>query len=345
MARVRFGVTNGILDEKNFDRLKGHLQGQGHEVVSAHVSYAGKFDYDVLIVGQDWHHSTRPIVNKANSLGRKTILVQSEGLFVERAKWYHSAAPVCKAACVWGKIHEDTFRERGYKGNIYVCGPPRYDRYYGFTPQIDKNLCYQKLGIPAHKSLVTFATQYFDGTQGPTKYLNEGQRGMTIAMSRLAGSDDLAPIIKMHPQEVLGATGFDRVQVAKQTHPAAKVIDVEPHSELIEIGTLIYHSSVWVAYTSSTIFEAALLGTPAISVNFVRDSTGNLWPLPIDYPSWGLATYASTSAELIAAIGKLKGTRNTVGVDNEFIRQFLTHGVDGQNTGRVAAALRQEIPA
>ena len=327
---------NGRLDTDNFDRIVPILRKQGHVCHVGGADHRGSMGkYDALIVGEDWDKINGTRVAEAKNSGLKTVLLQSEGLFTDRSKWYRGKVPVCDGVATWGSVHEEIFRDRGYKGLIDICGPARYDIYYNFKPSVDKASIAKTIGISANKSILTFMTQIFD--IGDTKKLHRIQKTITEMFARLASIPSAHAVIKIHPQEIDGAkTKWTRTGIAKAANPKCMVIDPGGHDFSVYTPDLIYHSAIIVSYTSSTLFEASMLGTPAVCVS----PTGE--ELTPNHKKLGTAEIVFDEKGLIGFVNDNINTR--VRQDNTpFLRKFLPGEIDGQNTKRCIDLINKVI--
>ena len=340
--RLMFLYVNGRLDTDNFFAVMALLREKGHvcEMVDYKHSRENLEKFDAVCVGHDWSKFTRPIIREANRIGRKTFLIQSEGLFVVRNEWYRKQRPLCQYVATWGPIHEEIFRQRGYKGEIEICGPPRYDKYHCFKPSITKAKCFNLIGVPTSNKIVVFMSQFFD--QGPVAKLHHAQKKLTAAVARLASLKNITPVIKIHPQERDGQkTGFSRVKVAAQANKKCVVIDPKGHQHTLEVEDLIYYSSAVISYTSSTLFESTLLGVPAASVNFVKNGDA-FWPIPLNHEDLGTATLLHYESELREFVTHLEHYKLDIN-EAEFVKKFLPGKIDGLNTTRCVDFIHERL--
>ena len=337
--RIAFIQIHERLDKDNMIPVAKGLRELGHlpEVLD-YDEWETLDDYGAVVLGHDWSDLSRPVIELANKLRKKSFLLHHEGLYTVEDEWYRGEVPLTDYICAWGPIHEKIFRKRGYKGIIEVTGPPRYDRYHNFKPSITREECYDRLCIfDPSKHLVVFATQFFE--QGDVDKLHEAQRQMTEMIARLGMMEKIVPIIKIHPSETDGLQcGFNREELAKSINK--DIIILGPafkEKDLISVEDLIYHAGAWFAYQSSTLFEANFLGTPAACVDLTPE-----FKHPIDHSELGTAVKISNEAELVKWVDNQAGWKQKSNT-NEFTRQFLPGSIDGQNTNRCIGFIHDRL--
>ncbi|WP_072389306.1 methyltransferase domain-containing protein [Hyphomicrobium sp. CS1BSMeth3] len=322
-------VVNGILDLKNFYPLSLELMAK-HSIFVDIVGFrpaltSAASQYDGLIVGSDWNQNAE-LVRAFKVAGKTTVLLQSEGMFVEAKKWYVGKAPLTDLACLWGPEHADIFMGRGYNGAMVVTGPPRFDTYYNFRPAMARDKVYETLGLrDPSKPFILYLGQYF-----PKHEFGSALLQSQIQLTRFAGdsSADYYAIVKSHPQEapksyfsrseVLGPNKSDHVLVA----------DRGSHTEAIEISTLLHFSSGVVTFSSTAAIEAMLLGRPAAVFEGGLSSplsNGQIARLP---------TVASQS-ELLQVMN--------AGVDTRAFQNFISRFLPGAITGQYASIAASAI--
>ncbi len=323
-------AINGILDLKNFYPLSIELRtkhGIWVDVIGHKPGLeAIERSYDGLIVGSDWNQNA-PIVDAFNKSGKPTILVQSEGMFIDEALWYVGTTPRCLLSCVWGPEHEAIFRKRGYKGKIIVSGPPRFDTYYNFRPVMTKGDVYKTLGLAdLSKPYILYVGQFFHIAE-----FGEALYNQQVELTKFAAQTGASfyGIIKSHPQET-PANFFSRESVIEQQgQDHIKIIDQSGHSEAVEISTLIYYSKCVVTFSSTAAIEAIHLDIPAaIYCSILQSplSDGRLASLPS----------ISTQEELARVISSISKKDALT----EFTSRFLPGSITGKFTSSTAQAIK-----
>ncbi|MCA3351576.1 MAG: hypothetical protein INF97_13360 [Roseomonas sp.] len=321
--------VNGILDAKNFLPLAIELRTR-HRIILDVMDFGSFTDelvgrYDGLVVGSDWNQN-RKIVEKFLSLGKRTVLVQSEGMFIDPAKWYIGKPPITGLACLWGNVHAELFRARGYHGEIAVTGPPRFDIYHRFISRFSRSEIFERLGIYRDaRPYVLFLGQFFPkGEFGPA--LMGIQKQMTEFACRTPSS--FRVLIKCHPQETQ-AGYFSRADIVKAAGTDhVTVVDNGGHTELIEITNLISEAELVVSYSSTASIEAALLGRPSAIFDDTHESplaNGTIAQLPVVKTPTEVRDLALAPVDAYAV--------------QNFIQRFLPGGINGDFTEKTAAAI------
>lgn len=320
---------NGLLDLKNFYPLALETVSKhsvGVDVVQFRTTLANLVDsYDGLIVGSDWNQNGM-LVDAFKEAGKRTILLQSEGMFLEEDKWYAGKAPRTDLACVWGPEHARIFRSRGYDGRIVVAGPPRFDLYNNFKPVLTREQVYAKFGLEASsKPFILYLGQFF-----PKHEFGQGLYDTQIALTKFAAQtpQSFYALIKCHPQEA-ASLYFSRADLIAENKPATvRVVDRGGHTEAVDVSTLIYHSAAVVTYSSTAAIEAMFLGRPAGI--FQTDQ-----PSPL-----GNGKFASlpvlTSPEDVVALA-------TRPVDMSTCQSFIDRFLPGQFTGSFTSSAASAI--
>ena len=276
---------NGILDLKNFYPLALELTKKYHFTVDIMTHMSGLENlvpiYDGLIVGTDWNENSALVLAFKNA-GKKTVLLQSEGMFIDENAWYLGKSPLTDAACVWGLEHAQIFRKRGYRGNVFVSGPPRFDSYYNFKPQMSREDVYHALGLEdLSKPYLLYLGQFF-----PKDEFGEALFNQQIELTQFAGKtpSQYYGLIKAHPQETPERT-FSRLDILGPSRQSnIRLIDSGRHTETIDISTLLYYAELSITFSSTAAVEAMLISKPAaIYCGTVESplSNGQIATLPV----------------------------------------------------------------
>lgn len=322
-------VINGLLDLKNFYPVALELTGRYSmpvDVLEYRPDRAGlASEYDALIVGSDWN-ANGAIVEAFRAAGKPTILLQSEGMFIEATQWYGGIVPVTDLACLWGPEHERIFAARGYRGQAVVTGPPRFDIYHQFRPGLDRTALYARLGLEDEaRDYVLFLGQFF-----PIDEFGEALFQSQIALTEYACRTPAShyALIKCHPQE-LAARFFSRAEIAaRDGHAGVRVVDRGVHTEKVDPSTLIHHAAAIVTFSSTGAFEALMLGRPAAVFEGGVASPlcdGRIASLP-----------SVTSPEDLL---DLAGRPPDASAAGQFLARFLPGPADGSYTAKAADAI------
>ena len=313
-------AINGLLDLKNFYPLALALKAK-HGIDMDIMAYAPDLQdlaprYNGLVVGSDWNQNAA-LVQHFNAKKKKTILCQSEGLFVDPDQWYIGKAPITRAACLWGPVHEEIFRARGYTGNTVVCGPPRFDLYWRFRPTVSKRDIYKAFGMEDKgRPYIVVLCQHF-----PAQEFGEDLHQTQVDLMRLA--PNLMPkgyvIVKAHPQEPAADFAARRALLGATLPAHLRIADSGAHSEQVDISSLISYADGVVTFSSTAALEAMMLGRPA-AIHAGGSSSplanGAIASLPV------FTDQDSLSA--ILASGSHESTYR------DFVQKFLPGAIDGK---------------
>lgn len=320
---------NGILDTKNMHPVSNELLA-AHSINLDVMAYRKNLIestslYHGLVVGSDWN-ANAALVESFKKAGKKTILLQSEGMFLNQDHWYRGRAPATHLACVWGPIHREIFISRGYSGECAVTGPPRFDLYSDFKPSVSREELYSILGLPdLSKGYVLFLCQFFPSHEWGEELLVEQLQFTRFAASPVQGHYSL---IKIHPQEPAESFTKKRDLIVGAGNADAIVIGHGSHSEPVDVSTLVYHSSGVISYSSTVLFEAALLGKPiAIFFDHVSSplSDGRLASLP----------RVGSASDVISLLRHPPAAEAL----ERFLGVFVPKRIDGQFTRRAASTI------
>ena len=373
MGGFLFVYTNGKVDELNFDRVRAGLCDCGYRADLMNLCLDGienlpggpndmhwstlfdpdsadtrrrdamlrehlaETDPDALVVCQDWHPLSRQPVAVARDMRIPTACVLGEGFFINESEYYWAEPPVSDFMLVWGELHRDLFLRRGYpEDRLRITGPPRMDHYASFDPPCERAHFLRAIGCDPNTDpkVVTFATQPF-GDQGEVETLNAAKLQSLNLLAQIARELGFLLVVKVHPLENGENSCVDYARFQRRNDDCVRVTNLGPHQETVDIHSMIYHSQVWCAYSSSTLLEAALVRTPAIELNL----TG--LPSVTTLGENGVCGYAADKEQLRDALARaLAG--EPVGTQTGLLwalhRWFPGH-FDGLSTERVVQTL------
>jgi len=320
---------NGILDLKNMLLLSKTLLARHSINLDVSVYRSDLADaathYDGLIVGSDWNANSE-LVSAFKAKGKATILVQSEGLFVDPDHWYMGKAPQTDLACLWGPIHKTIFLQRGYAGTGIVTGPPRFDIYHKFQPEFTKEECYDLLGLSnLNRPFVLFLCQHFPKNEWGDIIAQNQMDFTRFATNR---SENYTPVLKIHPQESPEYFTERLQNIPSDANDYMVVTGNGSSSEPIDIDSLLYYSAGAVSFSSTALFEALLLKRPA------GVYTGNIRS-PLEDGRISKLQVVNNLKDVDELIAGSVDVKNLSG----FIGGFVPSIIDGKNTARCAYAI------
>lgn len=219
----------------------------------------------------DWTPVTHVVANVCEELGVPKILIPHESVFVDRDKYYwdptaKASIPVADVILGWGKLQQDIFLERGYPADRFkVVGAPKFDPYVNYRPYLSREQFCGLYGLDPSRKLILFATQPLD-SQLDTRVARKSQRQAVDDLFSYAQAHDCQVMVRLPPSkdDVLGADLRRRLSKS----PLGAVDDANCY--LVGPEEAIFHADVVSSINSTMLFEAALLGRPALSMKYVE---------------------------------------------------------------------------
>ncbi len=288
-----------------------------------------------VLFSMDWHPSMRQLVFACKEVGMPTVLIPHEGMFADQHRYYQDIVsgvdcPLCDMVLAWGDQQARIFAERGYpKERIIVTGAPKFDAYHGFQPRLTPEEFARLYGWKQPRPLVVFACQPLD-SQHQTYLARSRQEAAIRDLVEYCRGREAQLLIREPPNgdDVLSKC---RVWLKKQAHVR---LDRSP-SYLTCPEETLSHARVLCSINSTMLFEAALLGTPAISTMYVEFAS--------TWERLGGAV-ARDCARLIQLLDRaLAGDAEPleVGPGSTFAREYSIGAFDGQATARIRSKLSQ----
>lgn len=224
-----------------------------------------------IIFTFDWTPITHIIANACEELEIRRILVPHEAVFVDRDKYYwdpttKAAIPAADLVLGWGGMQQEIFVERGYPADrFHVVGAPKFDAYSNYQPALTREQFCGLYGLRADRKLILFATQPLD-SQLDTRTARDSQRAAIADLLAYAEANDCQLMVRLPPSkdDVLG--GVLRRLITRS--PIGAVDDAQCY--LVAPEEAVYHANVVSSVNSTMLFEAILLGRPALSMKYVE---------------------------------------------------------------------------
>lgn len=224
-----------------------------------------------IIFTFDWTPVTHVIANVCEELQIPKILIPHESVFVDRTKYYwdptaKASLPVADVVLGWGRLQQEIFLERGFPAKCFkAVGAPKFDPYVDYQPFLTREQFCNLYGLNPDRKLILFATQPLD-SQLDTRLARKSQREAIADLFAYAQANDCQLMVRLPPSkdDVLG-TDLRR-QLTKS--PLGAVDDA--HCYLVNPEEALYHADVVSSVNSTMLFEAALLGRPALSMKYVE---------------------------------------------------------------------------
>ncbi|WP_454915931.1 capsular polysaccharide export protein, LipB/KpsS family [Xanthobacter sediminis] len=192
-------------------------------------------------------------------------------MFVDRDKYYwdptaKTSVPVADVVLGWGRLQQEIFLERGYPAeHFHVVGAPKFDAYVDYRPSLTREQFCGLYGLRADRKLILFATQPLD-SQLDTRIARDSQREAITELLAYAEANECQLMVRLPPSkdDVLG--GPLRRQITRS--PFGAVDDAQCY--LVAPEEAVYHADVVSSVNSTMLFEAVLLGRPALSMKYVE---------------------------------------------------------------------------
>lgn len=219
----------------------------------------------------DWTPVSHVIANACEELQIARILIPHESVFVDRNKYYwdptaKASIPAADVVLSWGALQRNIFVERGYpEQRIKVVGSPKFDAYDHYQPNLTREQFCNLYGLRADRRLILFATQPLD-TQLDSSMARGKQREAIADLLDYAKAHDGQLLVRLPPSkdDVLGPEL--RARLAR--YPLCGVD--EAHCYLVNPEEAVYHADLVASVNSTMLFEAALLGRPALSMKYIE---------------------------------------------------------------------------
>ena len=224
-----------------------------------------------LIFTFDWSPVMRIISSVAAELQIPTILIPHESVFVDRDKYYWdvaSSASVPKANLIlgWGELQRQIFTERGFPKDRFISvGAPKFDTHVNYKPQLSKDQFCQIFGLSAERKTILFASQPLD-SQLDKKQAQISQRDAIQDLYNYCVEFDCQLLVRLPPNKADILTSEFRDELAVSEYAA---ID-DGTCYLVSPEEAIFHSDAVTSINSTMLFEALLLGRPALSMKYVE---------------------------------------------------------------------------
>lgn len=246
-------------------------------------------------------------------------------------------------------IEEQAKTMGDYRGNIFVCGIPQYDRHFTKVGVVTREEFFKKIGADPAKKLIVYA---FSGKQGLHKdfdivrLINDWRKSGKF-------SKEVEILARPYPR-----TDFPEEKLKKITqdygilafsatkHVGSGDADWEFDEEAISfLENTLAHADIVITMYSTFFIEAAIFDKPLIGVSF--DISGNLpyWDSALRFFEWdhlrdikGFSGIwlARSQSELLEAINKYLVESSFMKEGREKIVQKQVEFKDGLSAKRAA---------
>jgi UDP-N-acetylglucosamine 2-epimerase len=261
-------------------------------------------------------------VAAAQKLGIPTIGVQHGTIFPMHLVYtlppgQIEGAPTPDYFAAYGDYAKETLSTEGsYPAHrVWVTGSPRFDRLVSDPP--DQAAARRRLGLPDDKRVVLVATQFYPWFG----------RAVRAVFAAVRGRTDCMVCLKTHPVDLpLSVYG----RIAEELGLGDVRLFEDRFDELLAA------CDVLIGASSTTVFEALLLGRRAICVNFSDESDRYA------YVADGGALGATTAGEICNALDQVLDRRNEAKLE-EGRQRFLKRHAGPSAQGCAAATLAEAL--
>lgn len=271
-----------------------------------------------VVVADDTTTHGRVLVMAAQALGIPTLNIQ-HGAIADVQHYRHALAD---RIAVWGEHDRELLVQNGVlESRIVITGQPRFE----VAARADEaRMVRQALHLPADHKLILWATTPYVSRLA-YDFPERNQRYLEALLHILSSEKDWRLLIKLHPVDQRPL--YERLlrKSAAQLRGRVRLYQQEDIQELL-IG-----ADVLLAWNTSVIQEAALLGKPIVGMNFFA------FPESIPSVSTGIALPATNEAQLTQSLRSvLRNEGNTLELLAQKREAYVRHYL---NVNKVPSAV------
>jgi hypothetical protein len=239
-----------------------------YHLMDALSKWLGQVDGFVLTF--DWHPVTREIVHVCRMFGIRTILVPHESVFINEHLYYNDKTgpntPLCDHALLWGDLQRRIFTKRGYpESRIEIVGAPKFDHVGDYRPRLDRSQYCSLFGLEPRRDIILFATQPLDlQVTDRTIALRLQETAIRVVVD-FAFRKGLQVVVRKPPSSLKIFSNEFEAELEGETHVAFD----GSSGHLASPEDAIHHARIVVAINSTMLFEAKLMGKPAIAADLI----------------------------------------------------------------------------
>lgn len=229
---------------------------------------------DGVLLSFDWHPVMREIAMACRQLGVPCILIPHESVFMDENKYYcdiHTGVdvPNCDLVLGWGKLQERIFIERGFAPDrFFSVGSPKLDAVVTYRPQLDYGAFCNVMGLEQSQKTILFALQPLDSQTDNTRQARDAQERAVTDTLDFVEQAGAQLIVRCPPSKdrVLSPKLVERLRAS-----ASCAIDglESDQGYVLSAEETLFHSAATVSVNSTMLFEAILMGRPAVSAKYL----------------------------------------------------------------------------
>ncbi|MEK7502871.1 MAG: CDP-glycerol glycerophosphotransferase family protein, partial [Patescibacteria group bacterium] len=226
------------------------------------------------------------------------------------------------------KIEEQAETMGDYRGKIFVCGIPQYDRHFSKQGVVAREEFFKKIGADPKKKLVVYA---FSGKQGLRvdfdilSILNDARNGGNIV-------EDIEILARPYPRTDFPGEKLERLKkdygiLATQSTAHVGFGDADWEFDEESISTLentLAHADIVITMYSTFFIEAAIFDKPLIGASFDGRKKLPYWDSASRFFEWDHLRDIKT----LNGIWLVKNKEELVGAVNKYLKDpgFLKEG-------------------
>lgn len=208
---------------------------------------------DVVLFKGVGPKSARTFATVANELGVPTVMIQHG-----KSNPIQRFEPLVDHVAAWGELSKGFLVTRGYDPDqITVCGSPKFDHLHDL--EVDEEQLRSDLGIDDDSDVLMLASQPFSE--------NVRRTIATAVCESLESMSGVVLLIRPHPRED-GALIRD---IAAQHDVKTAYAPHQDIHHLVEVADAV------TGINTSVLFEASLMDTPAIVLDFTDEPIQEFW--------------------------------------------------------------------
>lgn len=303
-------------------RSVSRMAGWAYAVAAAAASLRATRNIDVMLVDEEFYGYGQIEIAAARKLGILTVGTQHGTIFPGHLIYtlppgQVAGSPTPDYFAAYGQFAKEVVSKHGsYPAErVWITGGPRFDRLINDRP--NQQAARQRLGLQEDKKIVLLATQFYPWFQNAAENLFQNARNR----------DNCVVCLKTHPTDV-------PVDIYQKLAVQAGAENVLFFTDRFD--DLLAACDVLVSGSSTTLFEAILLGKRAICVNFSDE------PDRYPYVESGGALPAGSAEEMRTALDQALSSENES--EWEARRQkFLDRHAGPSAQGKAAETLAKHL--
>lgn len=227
---------------------------------------------DGFLFSFDWSPAMRILANVCEELEIPRILIPHESIFMDRDKYYvdivgGSSLPIADVVLGWGNLQKEIFLERGYPAErFHIVGSPKLDKYFPYSPLMNKSKFYRIFGLDESKKTILFAAQPLDSQTQSTSDAREIQNEILLELIEYVSKNDIQIIIRMPPSS-------DKVideKVLSSASQSRNIVIDEASCYITPPEEAIFHCDIIASINSTMLLEGAIAGKHCLSINYLK---------------------------------------------------------------------------